>query len=123
MRDLVAIIAFTLALAQQAGSKCAACAQDDAIQGLAEVVVTAERCAQGVLTVPTSIQAVTGEELQASGVKDMTSLQFNTPGFVPDTKSGFVQIYMRGIGNAGSFGNLLNYGSRRLILGEIEVNL
>jgi iron complex outermembrane receptor protein len=85
-------------LAQQPGQT----AQADATQSsdaLQEIVVTAQRRSQSVLDVPTSIQAVTGDQLQASGIKDMTSLQLTTPGFMPATNNGFVQVYLRGIGN------------------------
>lgn len=65
-----------------------------------DIVVTAQRREQSVIEVPLSIQALSGEALQNSGVKDLTSLQFTTPGFVPNTGSGFTQIFIRGIGNS-----------------------
>lgn len=67
---------------------------------LEEVIVTAQRREQNVMSVPLSIQAISGEQLTNNGIEDLTSLQFKTPGFLPDTNNGFVQIYMRGIGNA-----------------------
>ena len=65
-----------------------------------EIIVTAQRRAQSVLTVPLSIQATSGEQLTKIGIKDLTSLQFTTPGYITQTNSGFTQIYLRGIGNS-----------------------
>jgi len=85
-------------LAQQAqGSTAQNSASSE--QGLEEVVVTAERREQSALSVPTSIQATTGVQLQKLGIIDTTSLQQATPGLMPNTNNGFVQPYIRGIGN------------------------
>ena len=79
--------------AAQAGAE-AATEDEDAI------IVTAQRRAQRLLDVPMSIQVATGEELLEQGIKDLTALQFTTPGYMTMTNSGFTQIYMRGVGNA-----------------------
>lgn len=65
-----------------------------------EIIVTAQRREQSLLQVPLSIQAATGEQLQKSGIKELTALQFTVPGYLPQTNSGFTQIFIRGIGNA-----------------------
>lgn len=65
-----------------------------------EIIVTAQRREQSLMSVPLSIQAATGEQLANTGIKDLTSLQFTTPGYLPQTNSGFTQIFIRGIGNA-----------------------
>ena len=67
--------------------------------GLGDIVVTAQRRAQNLLTVPLSISASTGQQLQNQGIKEITSLQFTTPGFLPQNGVGYVQVYIRGIGN------------------------
>lgn len=67
---------------------------------LEEVIVTAQRREQTLMSVPLSIQALSGEQLRNSGIDDLTALQFTTPGYLPDTNNGFVQVYVRGIGNA-----------------------
>ncbi|GIX30180.1 MAG: hypothetical protein KatS3mg124_0652 [Porticoccaceae bacterium] len=67
---------------------------------LEEIVVTARRRAEGILEVPFTIQALSGQQLLGSGIGDLSSLKFTTPGFFPDTNNGFVQVYLRGIGNA-----------------------
>lgn len=65
-----------------------------------DIIVTAQRRSQNLIDVPLSIQALSGAQLQERGLDNLTSLQFATPGYFPDTNNGFVQIYMRGIGNA-----------------------
>ncbi len=67
---------------------------------LEEVVVTAERRSESVLDVPLAMTAQTSEQLAASGVKDITDLQFTTPGFNVSDSSGYTQVYIRGIGNS-----------------------
>ena len=67
--------------------------------GLLEIVVTAQRKSENVLRVPVSISAATGEQLIASGVEQISSLQFTVPGFLPLNGVGYTQIYLRGIGN------------------------
>jgi len=82
---------------QPVGGPAAATA--DAPVNSADIVVTAQRRAQSVLSVPLSISAVKGETLVASGITGLTALRFNTPGFASATGSGFTQIFIRGIGN------------------------
>jgi iron complex outermembrane receptor protein len=67
---------------------------------LTEVVVTAQRHAQSVLDVPMSVHAVSGQTLIDEGIKDVTSVQFVTPGFLAADGSGFNQLYIRGVGNS-----------------------
>ncbi|MDE2405132.1 MAG: TonB-dependent receptor [Sphingomonadales bacterium] len=67
--------------------------------GLAEIVVTAQRRSENLMQVPLAIQAVSGLELAQSGIKQMTDLQFTTPGYNVSDNSGYSQIYIRGIGN------------------------
>ncbi len=68
--------------------------------GLQEIVVTAQREAQNVLSVPMSIQAVSGEQLAQQGITGLTDLQFTVPGYLPSNASGYTQIYIRGVGNS-----------------------
>ena len=65
-----------------------------------EIIVTAQRRQQNLLDVPLSIQATSGETLNMQGVRDLTSLQLTTPGYMTQTDSGYTQIYLRGVGNA-----------------------
>src|SRR5512132_2417479 len=82
----------------------AAQAQASSALGGGDIVVTAQRRAENVLSVPLSISAVKGETLHATNITDITSLRFNTPGFMSVSGTGYTQIYMRGIGNRISVG-------------------
>jgi iron complex outermembrane receptor protein len=82
-----------------AASTDAAISGQDQPANSADIVVTAQRRAQSVLSVPLSISAVKGETLVATGVTGITALRFNTPGFASATGSGYTQIFIRGIGN------------------------
>ena len=83
-----------VARAQKAGASAA-----ESEANLQEIVVTAQRREENVMTVPLSIQATTGEQLHDSGISDLTDLQFTTPGYLPTSGEGYTQIYVRGIGN------------------------
>jgi iron complex outermembrane receptor protein len=67
--------------------------------GIPEIVVTAQRKSESVLAVPMSIQAISGDSLQNSGVKNMTDLQMTTPGYLAADSSGYTQVFIRGVGN------------------------
>ena len=85
------------AFAQQAGSPPPAPGAGGA---LGEIVVTSERHAQNILTVPAAIQAESSEQLNDAGIHDFTDLQFITPGYLPSDGSGYTQLFIRGIGNS-----------------------
>ena len=72
--------------------------------GNGDIIVTAQRREQSVLSVPLSISAIRGETLKATGVTDITSLRFNTPGFTSVSGTGYTQLFIRGIGNRISVG-------------------
>jgi iron complex outermembrane receptor protein len=65
-----------------------------------EIVVTAQRQSQALLSVPMAISASTGAQLERAGIRQLTDLQFTTPGYVPSDSSGYTQIYIRGVGNS-----------------------
>lgn len=67
---------------------------------LQEVIVTAQRQAQSLLSVPMAISASTGQQLERAGIREVADLQFTTPGLVPSYSSGYTQIYIRGVGNS-----------------------
>lgn len=79
-------------------------AQDDG-QYLEEIIVISKsRGAVSVMSVPTAITAVTGAQLEASGIKDMFELQENVPGLIVGrsqtaTTSNFA---IRGIGSTSN---------------------
>jgi iron complex outermembrane receptor protein len=63
------------ALAQQARPA----AQPSGPATLQEIVVTAQRQSQSLLSVPMAISASTGAQLDKAGVKEVADLQFTTP--------------------------------------------
>ena len=82
-------LAATAAFAQDPPAPPApAAAQQPDQPGVGDIIVTAQRRAQNLLTVPLSISASTGQELQNQGIKEITSLQFTTPGFLPQNGVG-----------------------------------
>ncbi|MCB2059752.1 MAG: TonB-dependent receptor [Novosphingobium sp.] len=83
----------TAALAQDANGEATG-------RGVDEIVVTAQRQAQSVLDVPLSIQALSGDQLSNSGIRQMSDLQLTTPGFAPSNSSGYNQMFIRGVGNS-----------------------
>src|SRR5262245_6690477 len=67
--------------------------------GVGEIVVTAQRRSQNLLSVPLAISAATGEQLLDKGIRDVAALQFTTPGLIPNFGAGYVQVFIRGVGN------------------------
>lgn len=64
-----------------------------------EIVVTAQKREENLQSVPISIQAFSGENLDARGITDATSLQRITPGLTITQSVGFTLIYLRGVGS------------------------
>lgn len=102
-----------VAMAASVGFSAAAMAQDggqdeaadqQSSGGVKDIIVTAQRRSQSVLSVPLAITAIESDTLKATGVTDLTSLRFNTPGFLSVSGTGYTQIYIRGIGNRISVG-------------------
>jgi iron complex outermembrane receptor protein len=93
----VSLIALGLCATSPAWAQAAP--QNDAAASTDEIIVTAQRREQGLMEVPLSISAVTGDGLVASGVRDVSDLQFTTPGLIPNNGAGYVQLFIRGVGN------------------------
>lgn len=93
----VSALSFTAhsALAQQTAANTQAANAGE----IEEVVVTAERQSQNIMTVPASIQAETFQELDAQGIHNLTDIQLVTPGYSVTDSSGYTMIFIRGIGN------------------------
>jgi iron complex outermembrane receptor protein len=64
-----------------------------------DIVVTAQRRAQNLTSVPLSISASTGEMLASTGIRQISDIRFNTPGYISQSGAGYTQLYIRGIGN------------------------
>lgn len=74
-------------------------AADATTSQLDAIMVTAQRRRQNLLEVPLSLSALTREQLQSTGVRSVTDLRLTTPGLLTGTGSGYVQTFIRGIGN------------------------
>jgi iron complex outermembrane receptor protein len=70
---------------------------------LNEIIVTAQKREQNIQDVPVSVMAVSGQELQDSGVKDIKNLQVLTPGVTvtSTTSENVTTARIRGIGTVG----------------------
>jgi iron complex outermembrane receptor protein len=88
-----------VATASSDASDAALTADQSADHGLEEIVVTAQRRAESLLSVPLSISAVSGKTLEATGLKDISSLAYDTPGLIASEGVGYTQLYIRGVGN------------------------
>ena len=65
-----------------------------------EIIVTAERRAESLQSVPVAITAFTGEEMDAQGIVDIKGITERTPGFTMGVfNPGQPQFYIRGIGS------------------------
>lgn len=78
--------------------------QDQDSGFLEEITVTAQKREQNIMDVPVAITAVTGAQIEESGIKDMIDLQQNVPGLIvggsqTTTTSNFS---IRGIGSTSN---------------------
>ena len=65
-----------------------------------EIIVTAERRAESLQSVPVAVTAFTGEEMDAQGIVDIKGITERTPGFTMGVfNPGQPQFYIRGIGS------------------------
>lgn len=87
----------SLVLASGTGAAVAQTADPDAAE-LREVIVTAQKRAENIDTVPIAVSALTNQELIQSGVDTTQELEWATPGLVFGNTNGFAQPYIRGIG-------------------------
>ncbi len=97
---VLSTIAISVALQSTSATAQETTGEDSARSSvLEEVMVTAQRREQNVLEVPLSITAISKATLESGGIESITDLRFNTPGLVTSTGSGYVQTFIRGIGN------------------------
>jgi iron complex outermembrane receptor protein len=70
---------------------------------LTEIIVTAEKRQENIQDVPVSVMALSGQELQDAGVKDIKNLQVLTPGVTvtSTTSENVTTARIRGIGTVG----------------------
>lgn len=93
----MAMLAHAPALAQDAG----AAAADS--EGLADIIVTAQRREQKLQDVPIAVSAVTSATLESKGIKETLELAQVVPGLSFTITAGNTQVRMRGVGT-NSFG-------------------
>jgi iron complex outermembrane receptor protein len=96
------IIPMLLWLAAPASAQITSAAQpvpaaDDG-QGIAPIVVTAQRRSERLQDVPISVTAITASEMDKSGVADSQSLQLAVPGLAINRTGNEGNIYIRGVG-------------------------
>ena len=85
-----------------AGISLPALAQDDSL--IEEIIVTATKIERNMQEIPVAVTAITGNNIQESGIKDMFDLQTNAPGLImgqsqTTTTSNFS---IRGIGTSSN---------------------
>lgn len=81
-------------------------AQDDTAI-FEEIVVTVQRREQSIMDVPVAVSALSGEQIQAAGIKDMFDLQQNVVGLIvgQSQTSTSTNFSIRGVGStANNFG-------------------
>lgn len=116
---LIASFAATTAWAQPAGpgigsltpedetspapADAAAGADQPIEQGLGEIVVTANRRAQNLQDVSTTVQALTGEDLARAGINDVSRLEQLAPGLVFAKGGNDAKIALRGANSNSTF--------------------
>lgn len=64
-----------------------------------EIVVTAQKREENLQDVPISVQAFSGDALDAKGFQDARDLQQMTPGLTYNQVVGYTVVYLRGIGS------------------------
>jgi iron complex outermembrane recepter protein len=81
------------------GALAETAASDDSTQGLAEIIVTAEKRSENINDVGMSITAVSGDQLAKLGVTDVSDLAKIVPGFTYTDSVYSTPVYtLRGIG-------------------------
>ena len=77
-----------------------AVAEETQSRPIEEVIVTAERRAESLQSVPIAVTAFTGDELDQQGIVDIKGITERTPGFTMGVfNPGQPQFYIRGIGS------------------------
>jgi iron complex outermembrane receptor protein len=74
-------------------------AENESSAVLEEIMVTAERREASLQSVPISIAALSGDQLDASVVSSTMDLQYRIPSYVYKTNTAFGQPFIRGVGS------------------------
>jgi iron complex outermembrane recepter protein len=89
-----------LTFAQQASSQSSSLAEEP--QGLAEIVVSAQRREENLQDVPISVMALSADELQQSHVTNIASLSLLAPSINFNEEAGWSEPHLRGIGTTAT---------------------
>jgi len=73
-------------------------AQDAPATVLETVTVTAQKRSENLMTVPVSVNVLSADALESSGIGNTGDLKLVTPGLVYDELDGFPLYYIRGVG-------------------------
>lgn len=99
----------TMALAQAAPPAAAS----NGTTGLQDIVVTAQKRAEKLSTVPISVSVLSNEDMFKKGITSTKDLEFTTPSLVTNELASFSQIYLRGVGtdlqSPGAEGGVASY--------------
>ena len=88
-----------------------------------EIIVTANKREQKLIDVPMSVAAITGEELEVSGITDLQSLSLSVPGLlVAESGSYQRRISIRGIGNLFGSSSLVGMYLDEMSVASIPAN-
>jgi iron complex outermembrane receptor protein len=71
------------------------------VEGLEEIVVTAQKRAQNLQDVPIAVSAVTSNQLASTGVENLLQLATAVPGLSIGNIGSEAEIYLRGVGTNG----------------------
>lgn len=91
-----------LAMAQTAGSTASPQDEDAKAADLGEIIVTVERREQSLQNYAGTAVALTGDDLKAVGVQDITDLEGRVPGLSVANNGGNIEIYIRGVGSSNN---------------------
>lgn len=83
----------------QAGSSAKS---DEAGQGLADIVVTAQRRSENLQNVPVAVTAVTAMALEAKNIATVLDLGVTVPGLNVTSSVGYITPFLRGIGSVAT---------------------
>ena len=82
-------------------------------QGIADIIVTAQRREQSAQNVPIAVAAFSADQLAQAGLRTASDLQTVVPGVTMDSNGSRSPIFLRGVGNN-------NYGSQSSVLTFID---
>lgn len=119
LTSAVAEQAFAQAAPQSSESASAPARSTDDSDGLADIVVTAQRRPEKAQSVPISITSVSGEQFQKTGYIGLTDLQYVVPGLQYNPTQG-AAFQIRGVGSS-SF-DLSNAKSVNVVVDDVVMD-